>query len=272
MVLVLAGIIPLSFLKDTQSSVLFIRKIFSKLRFRRSFSKQDKEIIYAVQRIVGEKPNNLELYKLALKHTSASSQNQFNGYKDSNERLEYLGDAFLGAIVAEFLFRKYPFEDEGFLTEIRSRIVNREALNKLSQKIGLTNLISHSIIHHYGKNIGNRSMSGDALEAFVGAVYLDKGFHFCKKFVIKKLLLQHYDLEEVIANNKNFKSSIIEWAQRENKSLRFEIIKETNNKFNKEFTAQIFIDDEPFTIGHGSNKKKAEQAAAQKACDALKIS
>ncbi|TAG01468.1 MAG: ribonuclease III [Cytophagia bacterium] len=249
------------------------KKVVSFLKLFKKLSEEDKKIIQAIRKIVGSPPQNLEVYKLALKHTSALALNHINGQKESNERLEYLGDAFLGAVVAEYLFRKYPFEDEGFLTEIRSRIVNRESLNRLAQKIGLTEIISYTLNpSNRHINIANRSMSGDALEAFVGAVYLDKGFIFCKKFIIKKLLNPHYDLEEVIANNKNFKSVVIEWAQKEGKSLRFEIIKESGTKHLKEFTAQLFINDEPFTIGHGLNKKKAEQAAAQKACDSLNIS
>ncbi|TAE74604.1 MAG: ribonuclease III [Bacteroidetes bacterium] len=239
----------------------------------KKISEEDKKLIESVRKIVGTPPKNIEVYKLALKHTSALALNRINGQKESNERLEYLGDAFLGAIVAEHLFRKYPFEDEGFLTEIRSRIVNRESLNRLAQKIGLTEIISYTLNpSNRHINIAHRSMSGDALEAFVGAIYLDKGFNFCKKFVVKKLLNTHYDLDEVIANNKNFKSVIIEWAQKEGKILKFEIIKESGTKHLKEFTAQIFINDEPLTIGHGLNKKKAEQAAAQKACDSLGIS
>ncbi len=239
----------------------------------KKLSEEDKKIIEAIRKITGNAPQNIEVYKLALKHTSALSLNQINGQKESNERLEYLGDAVLGAVVAEHLFRKFPFEDEGFLTEIRSRIVNREALNRLAQKIGLTEIISYTLNpSNKHINIANRSMSGDALEAFVGAVYLDRGFIFCKNFIVKKLLNQHYDLDEVIANNKNFKSAIIEWAQKEGKILRFEIIKESGTKHLKEFTAQIFINDEPYTIGHGLNKKKAEQSAAQKACDSLGIS
>jgi len=175
----------------------------------------------------------------------------------------------LGAIVADYLFRKYPFEDEGFLTEIRSRIVNRESLNKLAQKIGLDALIIYE--GHRNARIAFKSMSGDALEALVGAVYLDRGFLFCYQFIVRKWIRQHFDLEEIISNNKNFKSIIIEWAQKESKELRFEIIKEIGTKHQREFVAQIFVDDSPLATGIGYSKKKAEQASAQKACEILKI-
>ncbi|MDX2305560.1 MAG: ribonuclease III [Microscillaceae bacterium] len=215
------------------------------------------------------KPFNLSLYRLALCHTSMSRIVSHTGFKESNERLEYLGDALLGAVIADYLFRKYPFKNEGFLTEIRSRIVNRESLNGLSQKIGLDELIQYE-----GNNRGKtayKSLNGDALEALVGAIYLDKGFRACARFIIHRLIRNHLDLEEIVANNKNFKSIVIEWAQKENRELRFEIIKEVGSKHQREFVAQIFVDDEPLATGSGYSKKKAEQAAAQKSCEVLNL-
>ena len=208
------------------------------------------------------------MYQLAFRHTSASRETAIKGFRESNERLEYLGDAVLGMVVAEFLFTKYPYKDEGFLTEIRSRIVNRETLNQIARKLGLDGLIEYD---------GNRrgmsprsSMYGDALEAFVGAIYLDKGFRFTRKFILKKLLT-HYDLEDIIQNNVNFKSLIIEWAQREGKEIRFEVLEEKGNRHHREFISQLFVEEEAFTIGNGFTKKKAEQAAAEKACEQLEL-
>ncbi|NJL12739.1 MAG: ribonuclease III [Microscillaceae bacterium] len=221
-----------------------------------------------ISRITGWVPQNLALYRLALRHTSASLAIPATQIKESNERLEYLGDAVLGAVVADYLFRKFPYEDEGFLTDIRSRIVNRESLNQLAQKLGIDNLI---IFEGRKTRMSYKSMNGDALEAFVGAVYLDRGFRHCYHFIIRKIITVHLDLDEVIHNNKNFKSLVIEWAQKENRQLRFEIVRESGSKHRREFVSQLYLDNAPLTIGTGFSKKKAEQAAAEKACQQLKI-
>lgn len=230
---------------------------------------KDKKLKNAVEHIIGENPSNLTLYRLAFMHSSVSKETIAKGYKDSNERLEFLGDSVLGMITAEYLFKKFPFKDEGFLTEIRSRMVSRESLNVVARKIGLDRLVEYD---------GNRrtvlartSMYGDALEALIGAIYLDKGFRFTRSFIIKKILTQHFDIETVVQNNPNFKSLVIEWAQREGKAIRFDIVEE-GSKHNKEFTATIYVNEEAFSIGQGYSKKKAEQTAAMKACEKLEIS
>ncbi|AQG82582.1 ribonuclease III [Spirosoma montaniterrae] len=221
----------------------------------------------SIAHIIGRSPSNLGLYQLALRHTSASKATAIEGFRESNERLEYLGDAVLGMVIAEFLFKKYPYKDEGFLTEIRSRIVNRETLNGIARKIGLDQLIEYD--GSRTRSLPARtSMYGDALEALVGAIYLDKGFGFTRRFILKSLL-SHYDIESVVQNNVNFKSRLIEWAQREGKELRFDIISEKGNSHFREFIAQVLVSDEPFATGSGYSKKKAEQAAAEKALDLL---
>jgi ribonuclease-3 len=238
--------------------------------FRRSSDKEkDSRLSESIRQITGSRPDNLHLYKLALMHTSAAKGVSPDGFRESNERLEYLGDAILGAVVAEYLFKKFPYKGEGFLTEIRSRIVNRESLNGLGKKLGLNKLIVYD--GHRRTMYTHKSMSGDALEALVGAVYLDKGFKHSRKFIVKRLIAPHFDLEKVIETNLNFKSLLIEWAQRENKKLRFEILEERGDTHNKEFVAQVMIDDQPFAIGSGFSKKKAEQAAAEKSCEQLEL-
>lgn len=236
--------------------------------FKPESTSVEKSFKRSIELILGEKPSNLNVYQLAFRHTSVSRETAIEGFRESNERLEYLGDAVLGMVVAEFLFTKYPYKDEGFLTEIRSRIVNRETLNQISRKLGLDRLIEYD---------GNRkgmsprsSMYGDALEAFVGAIYLDKGFRFTRKFILKKLLA-HYDLENIIQNNVNFKSLVIEWAQREGKEIRFEIVEERGNRHHREFISQLIVEEVAFTTGNGFTKKKAEQAAAEKACEQLDL-
>ncbi len=229
----------------------------------------DKNFRYAIELILGGKPGNLSVYQLAFRHTSASRATAIQGFRESNERLEYLGDAVLGMVVAEFLFTKYPYKDEGFLTEIRSRIVNRESLNQIARKLGIDELIEYDGNRRGGMS-SRSSMYGDALEAFIGAIYLDKGHRFTRKFILNKLLA-HYDLEDIILNNINFKSVIIEWAQREGKEIRFEILEENGNRHQREFIVQLFVEDEPFTTGNGFTKKKAEQSAAEKACGQLAL-
>jgi ribonuclease-3 len=225
----------------------------------------DVKLVAAIKNIAGFAPKNLELYKLATLHSSLAKSNN-HGQKESNERLEYLGDAVLGAAVADYLFKKFPFKDEGFLTEIRSRIVNREALNILAKKIGI-----NSIVQFDNKNAQlQQVILGNTLEAIVGAVYLDLGYVRCKKFVIDKLIVPHYDLEEVVNSNSNYKSKLIEWAQRSGKPIRFEITETKTHKNRKEFTAQVFLDNEGKGTGFGINKKKAEQDASFKTLEILR--
>jgi ribonuclease-3 len=216
-----------------------------------------------MQNITGRKPGNLELYTLALRHSSVAQKNH-KGFKESNERLEYLGDAILGAVVAEFLFKKYPFKDEGFLTEIRARIVNREMLKEVAFGFGLQNLIE--VDNRLKRHKSKKALMGDAMEAIIGAYYLDKGYKACKKFIENKILNQHINVEQLIKEGKNYKSTLIEWSQKENINLRFEIIDEKGNSHNKEFTCAVFLEDQKTGIGTGKTKKKAEQAAALEVC------
>lgn len=236
--------------------------------FKSLSSEEEKKLKKAVAGIIGERPNNISLFQLAFRHTSASKETSVEGFRESNERLEYLGDAVLGMIVAEFLFTKYPFRDEGFLTEIRSRIVNRESLNQIARKLGIDKFIEYD--GSFRSMSPRSSVYGDALEAFVGAVYMDKGFAFARRFVIGNLLT-HYDLDSIVQNNFNFKSQIIEWGQRENREVRFEITEERGNWHHREFISQLYVDDEPFAKGNGYSKKKAEQSAAEQACIKLEL-
>ena len=229
--------------------LFFLKKLWYHFIF---LVKKNKTLYGTFQSITGLRPLNLSLYLKATCHSSAALYNQ-KGVRESYERLEYLGDAILGMIVAEFLYMKYPFEEEGFLTNIRSRIVSRESLGNLAIKIGLNELVvveNHSLTY--------KSVYGDCLEALIGAVYMDYGFSVCKSFIIQRLIKPHFDFSYLISSIINYKSKLLEWAQKENKALRFE----TNIKKDKQFTAQVYIENEPYSKGHGSNKKRAEQDAA----------
>jgi ribonuclease-3 len=239
--------------------------VWSLIGLSKGNSKDDKKLITAIRTIAGVTPTNLALYKLATLHSSRATEK--NGFRESNERLEYLGDAILGAAVADYLFKKYPFKDEGFLTEIRSRIVNRESLNNLARKVGIG-----AIVQFDSKNNHlHQAILGNTLEALVGAVYLDKGYLRTKKFVIDKLIQPYFDLEVVVNSTSNHKSKVIEWAQREGKDIRFEIVEVKKGRMGKEFSAQVFIADQPYGTGFGSTKKKAEQDASEKTKAMLSI-
>lgn len=229
-----------------------------------SRSIDDKKLVVAIKTIAGFTPSNLSVYRLATLHSSKAKE--LDGFRESNERLEYLGDAILGAAVADYLFKKYPFKDEGFLTEIRSRIVNRDSLNQLARKIGIADIVQYDQRNTQLQKV----ILGNTLEALVGAVYLDKGYLRCKKFVIDKLIQPYFDLEVVVASEHNHKSKLIEWAQRNTKDIRFEITESKNGR-GREFTAQVFLGGEPYGLGYGLTKKKAEQDAAEKTCTLLSI-
>ncbi len=226
-----------------------------------------RRLSISLYNLTGIVPSNVGIYQMALTHPSAAIANQM-GEKDTYERLEFLGDAVLGTITANFLFKKYPFKDEGFLTEIRSRIVNRESLNQIGRKIGLDKLL---VFNGKSTSFSHKSIYGDALEAIVGAVYLDKGYEACEHFVLTRILYPHFNLEEVIQNTRNFKSLLLEWCQKQNHKLIYQTVTENGDKFHKEFTIEVFVNDISSGIGKGFSKKKAEQAAAENACAFLKI-
>lgn len=239
--------------------------VWNLLKLGTTNEKADKKLIAAIRNIAGFTPSNLAVYKLATIHSSKAKEN--NGFLESNERLEYLGDAILGAAVADYLFKKYPFKDEGFLTEIRSRIVNRESLNQLARKIGISQIVQFDQRNAQLQQV----ILGNTLEALVGAVYLDKGYLKCRKFVIDKLILPYYNLDVVVNSNSNHKSKIIEWAQRNSKEIKFEIVSVKKGKIHKEFSAQVMIGEQAYGLGYGFTKKKAEQDAAEKTCVMLDI-
>ncbi|SIS72942.1 ribonuclease III [Belliella pelovolcani] len=231
------------------------------------YNKNEKRLAAAIKHMVGSKPFNLSLYKLAIKHASIAEES-INGLKISNERLEFLGDAVLGTIVAEFLFIKFPYRDEGFLTETRSRMVNREALNLIAIKIGLAKLINEEL---KGRNIaGHKSINGDALEALIGAIYLDRGYAFTKHFILKRIII-HFDVDDIISTTSNFKSKLIEWAQKESKEIDFNLLSITGSQRFKEFLIEVKVNGEAIAEGKGATKKKAEQEASKNACENLNI-
>ena len=219
----------------------------------------DKQLKQAIKSILGYKPGNIFLYHLAFLHKSAT-QETLNGIRINNERLEFLGDAILDAVAADFLFKTFPTKDEGFLTEMRSKIVSRVMLNKLSRKMGIDQLIQLD-----NSSAGTfRSCNGDAFEALIGAMYLDKGYDFTRKTILNQIISRYFDMNELVNQELNFKSKIIEWAQREKKQTRFNVVHETGTGFKKQYVVELFVDDEAIARGQDYSIKGAEQNAAEK--------
>ncbi len=214
-------------------------------------------------------PENVALYRLAFRHKSAASTIR-SGVKNSNERLEFLGDAVLGSVIADHIFKKFPFKDEGFLTEMRSKIVNRNFLNQLSRKIGLGELIDFDgrILH---QNIKQSSLYGDAFEALIGAIYLDKGFPFTHAFIVNRIIRNHVDIDQLEKTETNYKSRLIEWGQRNGKEIVFEQIENLSSDKGKLFTVKVIVANQEYGLGQDFTKKNAEKIAAEKACLALNI-
>lgn len=218
--------------------------------------------------MLGFVPGNLSLYRLAFRHKSVA-QNVKKGVKNSNERLEFLGDAVLGSVVAEVLFKLYPYKDEGFLTELRSKIVNRANLNQLGRKLGFDKLVEYD--NRMISTTRQGSLLGDAFEALVGAVYLDKGYDFTKNFLINHIIKSHIDIHTLEQTETNFKSKLIEWCQRHGKDITFEQITNLEGESSKLFTITVNIDGEAMGQGKEFSKKLAEKLAAEKTCEALGI-
>jgi ribonuclease-3 len=209
--------------------------------------------------ILGFYPGNLKLYDLAFIHKSASTFDSRGNYVN-NERLEYLGDAILGAIIADFLYNRFPQEDEGFLTKTRSKLVNRTFLTQLTYDMGLNVFIDSNTT----KNIDNSHIYGDALEALIGAIYLDKDYQTAKYFVTKKILSQFVNLNEIEQKDTNFKSQLIEWSQKNKKEVVFQTTEEIVGKTKQpRFVAIVEVENVQVGKGEGTSKKEAQQNAAR---------
>jgi len=226
---------------------------------RRVFSSRLKNIF-------GFTPGNLKLYEIAFIHRSATLTLP-NGRKVNNERLEYLGDAVLDAILSDFLFEKFPEANEGFMTKIRSRIVNRDVLNQLAISMGINKILVSNI----SSSNPTKNLYGDALEALIGSLFLDKGFRKTKKLFIKKVLDRYLDIDKIIATDTDYKSLVFEWVQKNKANLIFEYNEEYDFNCKKSiFTTILSIDKEVYGTGQGESKKEAEQEASGQAWIRLK--
>lgn len=204
-------------------------------------NKSDKELRKRIKNLIGFKPRNLKLYKMAFRHLSAAEKIQFTSMKNSNERLEYLGDAVLDMVIAEIVYKKFPFKGEGFLTEVRSKIVSRKQLSSIALKIGLPSFIEVENVLTRNRHVMS-TLAGNALEALVGAIYLDRGYKKTTGFIYKKLLKPHIDLDEIENLHINYKSLVNQWVQKNKKNLEFVVLVEKSSSKNGKFKIALDID------------------------------
>lgn len=238
----------------------FFKKIVSK----NSRSQDDGIFFEKIRKILGFKPNNLRFYRKAFTHRSANIIDD-NGNPFNYERLEFLGDAILGSVISAFLYRSAPKGDEGYLTKTRSKIVSREHLNELGRDFNLIQFVESKVASsHFGENI-----HGNLFEAFIGAIYLDKGFDTCEKFIEKKIIKTYVDLDKLDGKITSYKSLLIEWCQKEKKSFQFDFIEDNGVEGQKFFSVKLFIDEKVIGKARATSKKKAEEKASQRAYFAL---
>ena len=227
---------------------------------------KDRESYFCFYKILGFFPSNIRFYEQALLHKSTSIRSE-KGRPLNNERLEFLGDAILDAIVGDIVYKHFEGRREGFLTNTRSKIVQRETLNKLAVEIGLDKLVKYST----RSSSHNSYMYGNAFEAFIGAIYLDQGYERCKQFMEKKILKNYIDLDKMSRKEVNFKSKLIEWSQKTKMEVSFELIEQfLDQDYNPMFHTEVRIESLSAGTGTGYSKKESQQNAAQMALKKIK--
>ncbi len=232
-----------------------------RLPFRR-----DRELFSSLYNILGFYPKRIEYYKMALLHRSMAAKND-KGRPVNNERLEFLGDAILDAVVGDIVFKYFPKKHEGFLTNVRSKIVSRKSLGVLAHTMGIERLIknaNHSMSH-------NNYMAGNAFEALIGAIYLDKGYECCLKFMKERILNEKFNLDKVANNDDNFKSQLLEWTQKNKVEINFVLLRESKeDNCSPYFKYQVELNGINGGVGCGYSKKESQQKASQETLKMLK--
>jgi ribonuclease-3 len=234
-----------------------IRKFFN------TFFSSDKKLTSYLRGVTGFTPYNLKLYKQVFQHRS-----KFTEPKENNERLELLGDAILDAIVCEYLYKKYPYKEEGFITELRSKIVNRKSLNDVGVRLGL---IDYLKFNRKSMNDGSKDLAGNTFEALIGAIYLDVGFDLTRRFIQKRVLQNLIDVDELEMTNTDYKSQIFHYVQREGKNIDFKVKEEKARNRRAYFIIHLEINGTLVAQGEGFSKKVAEQNAAMNALKLLQM-
>lgn len=239
-------------------------RLFKKIISKKNLITEDDIFLNKLQEILGFKPININYYKRSFTHRSMNITGE-DGFPYNYERLEFLGDAMLSSIIAAHLFYKVPGGDEGYLTKMRSKIVSREHLNELGRDYQLIQFVKSKVNpSHYGENI-----HGNLFEAFIGAIYLDKGFHFCEKFVYDKVIMPYVDIAKLEGKVTSYKSLIIEWCQKQKSNIFYDVFDDSANEGVKIFAVKLFINKELIAKARATSKKKAEEKASQRAYFAL---
>ena len=233
-------------------------------KFYNHYLSSEKQFARSVANIVGFTPSNLQIFKQAFSHKSASDPKLHT--VTSNERLEYLGDSILSTIVAEYLFQKYPNSNEGFLTKMRSKIVKRKTLNRIADDMGID-----VVLQDNNDTRLSESMKGNALEALVGAIYLEKGFDKTKDIVVKKNLRRHLNIQELEDNDDNYKSQLLEFCQKNGNDIDYRVIERFKMENRDRFKIAVYVNGKEIASGEDFNKKSAEQNASFKALKSLGI-
>ena len=244
-----------------------LNKTFSNLIDRvRLLFRKDKESYLCFYRMLGFYPHDIRFYEQALLHRSSSVKSD-QGHLLNNERLEFLGDAILDAVVGDIVYQKFEGKREGFLTNTRSKIVSRESLNHVAEQIGLSKLIKFSIRHASH----NSYMGGNAFEALVGAIYLDRGYAYCKDFMEHRIIGTYINLNKVSRKEVNFKSKLIEWSQKNKVEIVFNLVSQTLDEFNSPvFESEVLIEGIQACKGKGYSKKESQQIAAHETMNKIK--
>jgi ribonuclease III len=241
-----------------------MRKIIKKIFKKTPSAGHDGVFFEKIKNILGFAPNNLQYYTQAFTHRTANKTDA-SGNPISYERLEFLGDAMLGSVIAAHLYKMVPSGDEGYLTKMRSKIVSREHLNELGRDFNLIQFVdSKANPNHFGDNI-----HGNIFEAFIGAIYLDKGFLYCEKFLQEKIIKKYVNITKLEGKITSYKSLIIEWCQKEKKSFYFDVFEDNGNEGVKHFGVKLYVDDKIISKARATSKKKAEENAAKRAFFAL---
>lgn len=237
-----------------------IKNIFS------SRTDKDGEFFNSLKKILGFKPKDLSIYETAFTHRSTNEKDG-NGQPQNYERLEFMGDAILGAVIAAHLFKKVPDGNEGYLTKMRSKVVSREHLNELGRDLQLVKFLKTTI----PKQQFSGNIYGNVFEALVGAIYLDRGFKYCEKFIQKRVIKPYVDIKKLEGKVISYKSLFIEWCQKHKKQFNFEIYEDTGKDQLKHFAVRLKLNDEVVAKARATSKKKAEERAAKRAFYKLKI-
>jgi ribonuclease-3 len=231
-----------------------IRKILNQ-----SSTQDDREFYVAMQRLLKFSPKQLEFYQKAFTHRSLKKVDK-NGEPYNYERLEFVGDAMLGSVIASYLFIKAPNQSEGYLTQMRSKIVSREHLNELGKDLNLISFVKSNIPKN---NIGD-NIHGNIFEALIGAIYLDRGYDYCSKFIYDKVIVPYVDIPKLEGKITSYKGLIIEWCQKNKKKYFIDTYEDTGNETVKHFSVKIKIDDIQIAKGRATSKKKAEEQASKR--------